>query len=571
MVKNMTQNTQSPDFCYFSNTENHYFFHFDNNDFKHKVNDFCDELRSHNILGAITAMETVDYLEPLKHIMYSIAPPFTVVLEHYYVDKSFRDSYYKHFSSSHFNVNRFSRRLSFFGGEVSEEEFFDNSIPAVDILTDLNDTNRESPRLVYYGSIVLNPLMTGALGRTLLDPRCLNLNKNNRLPIYMRLSEFKTHVYGRRLTVKAFPYRMQDGETTRCTEITLLNILEYYSNHYPEYRSALPGEVLAEEERHTNERVLPSRGINYATLSKLMSDFGFSPRLYERYSIDSFNSSLISPELKLKRWMYYCIESGIPVAVELGTGKIKENGHSVVCIGHGAIDTQNVRVAYKLGFRANGPRTYLNSADFYDTFVIVDDNDPVYNIRNYKQLSRYPELQLLSLAVPLHSRMCLDAPDIETPVLRILNDDKLGLEKWLKPGYIRENEAVVMRLFLASSHSFKSYRAGTLPNYEAKSYYIYTPMPRFVWVCELYKVNEYLNQNEDNGSNTIKAFAEIVIDSTTIPTAEFPTKGLLLVHYPGIVASRLPEDVYMGFEEMLEINNDAPFPGFRNNLTMISN
>ena len=114
VIDNMKEPICNSQFCYYRYTENNYFFYFDTNDFEHKVNDFCDELRAHNIIGANPTMETSDYLAPLKSIMKSIEPPYTVILEHYYVDKSFRDSYYRYFSSSHFNTSRFSRRLSFF-------------------------------------------------------------------------------------------------------------------------------------------------------------------------------------------------------------------------------------------------------------------------------------------------------------------------------------------------------------------------------------------------------------------------------------------------------------------------
>ena len=568
VIDNMKEPICNSQFCYYRYTENNYFFYFDTNDFEHKVNDFCDELRAHNIIGANPTMETSDYLAPLKSIMKSIEPPYTVILEHYYVDKSFRDSYYRYFSSSHFNTSRFSRRLSFFRGNVTEEEFFNHKIRCDSIQTAQKESDGAQQQLVYYGSVVLNPLMTGAIGRTILDPRCLNLHESGKYPVYMRLSHFKTRILGRTLKVDAFPYRMQDGETIRCAEVTILNLLDYYSNHYPDYRSALPGEILDEEERHSNERVLPSKGMSYAIMSKLMSNFGFFPRLYGRQSIDEFVASHITPEIKLKRWMYYYIESGIPVAVELGSDRAKDSGHSVICIGHGAFDRKKIKDAYNIGHKKDQKRTILNSADFYDSFIIVDDNLPVYNIQNYRQLSKHKELELMTLAVPLNRRMCLDAPDAEATVLSILNDDNLGLDKWIEKGYLEEGEAVLMRLYLASSHSFKKYRISTLTDIDLKAFYAYTPMPRFIWVCELYKVKDYLNQVEDS-TDVIKAFAEIVLDTTTVPTKENPSKCLILAHYPGKIAARLPEEAHMGFDEMGRVENDMPFPGFRNNLTKI--
>ena len=570
----MSELANNPSNHYSVDIENQIFFYFDSDDFSDKINAFCDELRIHNIGGANNSIETVDYLSPLKRIMRSITPPYTVILEHYYVDKSYRDSYYRYFSSGHFNAERSSRRLSFFQGEVSEEKFLDFKIPCVSIQDAQKEEFENKEKLIYYGSIVINPVMTGAIGRTILDPRCLNLQKKGSNSVYMRLSKFKTHIYGRSLKVSAFPYRMQDGETVSCAEVTFLNLLDYYSNHYPDYKSALPGEILDEEMRHSHERVLPSKGMSYAVMSKLMSSFGFSPRLYSRFSVDSFSGSLISPEIKLKRWMYYYIESGIPVAVELGTDRPKGSGHSVICIGHGGIDNntlrEKIRYAHKIGHKTDNNRVFLNSADFYDSYVIVDDNIPVYNIKDYTELSQYKDLKVASLAVPLNRRMCLDAPDAEDTVLTILNDSRLGLDRWIKKGYLKKNEAIIMRLYLASSHSFKGYRIRTFKNEDLKALYAYTPMPRFVWVCELYKFDEYFDLAGGKIKDTVKAFGEIVLDTTAVPTKEYSPKAIVLAHYPGYLLTLFPEDTYTGFNEMFEIDNDEPFPGFKNNLAEIT-
>ena len=565
----MSRNNRKTNNRYFTNTENEYFFQFGVNDFSQKVNDFCDGLRKYNIRGSTPSTNSSDYLKSLKDIMKSMKPPYTVILEHFYVDKSFRDSYYRYFSSSHFNSNRTSRRLSFFQGLISAEDFLNFDISCVDYEEMME--NSPQGKLVYYGSVVLNPVRTGAIGRTILDPRCLDLQKQDPSPIYMRLSNFKIHIYGRTLRVNAFPYRMQDEETTKCAEITFLNLMDYYSNSYPDYKNTLPGEILDMEKRHSYERVLPSRGMSYVVMSKLMYYFGFSPRLYDYRSVDSFPGSHITPQINLKRWLYYYVESGIPVAVELGSGKPKESGHSVICIGHGSMDKEKLKEAYELGHKDDKKsRTYLNSADFYDSFVIIDDNKPVYNIRKYDQLSQHKELKLASLAVPLNRRMCLDAPDAEATFLAILNDEKLGLDKWAKKGFLKKNEAVIMRMFLASSHSLKSYRVKTLKDKNLREYYAFIPMPRFVWVCELYKTEEYLDLKKvEKTTDTIEAFGEVVLDTTSVPTKENAGSAIIFCHYPGRIATRYPEDTQLGFSKMIEIDDDKSFPGFGNNLTKI--
>lgn len=124
-------------------------------------------------------------------------------------------------------MDRHSRRLSFIRGVVGFENFF--------------STDQEEQKGIgesFMGSCVINPLVSGAIGRTLIAPRWL-LGQGC-LPAYIRLSEFKIHVLGKEFSVRAFPFRMQDQETMRCTEVTLLNLLEFYSNSYNDYRSVVP-------------------------------------------------------------------------------------------------------------------------------------------------------------------------------------------------------------------------------------------------------------------------------------------------------------------------------------------
>ena len=84
-----------------------------------------------------------------------------------------------------------------------------------------------------------------------------------------------------------------------CAEVTLLNLLEYYSNSYNDYRIIVPSEIIENEQKHSHERVLPVRGITYPVLTKVLSEFGFSPRLYNISAIDSLNTRLQAERMNL--------------------------------------------------------------------------------------------------------------------------------------------------------------------------------------------------------------------------------------------------------------------------------
>lgn len=484
----------------------------------------------------------------LAQFLKKLPKPITVVQEGYHIDRSFRDTYYMYFSNQHFQIKRYSRRLSFFRGTYDVEKYFD-----------MSDAIGEELQRNFIGCCVINPLVAGAIGRTLINP--LYGLSDGKKTSYMRLSNFAVHIYGRTFTVRAFPYRMQDEETMCCAEVTLLNLLEYYSNSYNDYKVVVPSEIIEKEQKHSHERVLPARGITYPVLTKVLSEFGFSPRLYNISAIDSFKYSSVSREDELRRWLHYYIESGIPVAINLVPIGITGTGHSMVCIGHGDAKEELKRKAYKKRWLSWSEREnahpLINSADFYDDYVVVDDNQPIYHGRNFKNLSLYSDMRIENLAVPLYKRMFLDAPNAFATIRSLLHSKEFGINEWAKD-FLKQGENVIIRMFMASSRSYKKFRMNTLKGSFLKQLYTLIPMPRFVWVCELYRIDDY---------DDLLAFGEVVIDATSAPNRGH--RSLILMHYPKLVAYRNPDQTEVGFDEMAELMNDDLFPGYRENLDKI--
>ena len=119
-------------------------------------------------------------LEPaLKDIMSKIGYPLTVACEYYYVDKVFRDSYYKYFSSKHLELGRTCKRLSFFYGIIEQDTFYNHG------------NANEELQSCFVGTMVIKPLKIGKIGRTLLDPSKLNIPK-----CYIRLTCFVCKIHG---------------------------------------------------------------------------------------------------------------------------------------------------------------------------------------------------------------------------------------------------------------------------------------------------------------------------------------------------------------------------------------
>jgi hypothetical protein len=468
---------------------------------------------------------------------------FTIVTEDHYVDRVYRDSYYFYYSCKHFNYNRYCKRIFLFDG-FFEDDFI--NIPS------------ETLETIFIGSIVIRPINNRSIGRTLLNPSYF-LNK---LPCYLRLTLYNVTVYGKKLSISAFPYSMQDGETTSCAEITILNLLDYYSQTYPEYHYILPSEICKIAELNSYERRLPTVGLRYELLSKIFSEVGFYPRLY---------SSQKMHNLKFKRIMHYYIESGIPIA--LGIKVDSQNKHSIIGIGHGNLELSRLSSTINsiIDSYSGNVIWVCDVADIVDDYIIMDDNLPPYTICNcVERESTYNEITQKTLnlnsyeveymMVPLYKRMFLEAADAYDICMSILAHSELGIKNFI-PEIGSKDNPIVIRLFMASSRTLRKTRHSQFysTNKEAAYHYNEAIFPKFVWVCELYTITEYPQQS----------IGEIIIDATSSPEAK--TDSFIIIHYPNTICKRLPDSLQnheaINFETL---ENWTPFMPFNGNLNPYS-
>ena len=152
----------------------------------------------------------------------------------------------------------------------------------------------------------------------------------------------------------------------------------------------------------------------------------------------------------------------------------------------------------------------------------------------------------------------MDAVDAETIFRDLLYDDNFGFSVYSE-NILDENEKVIFRMFMASSKSLKNYRVANYNDIELKHYYASIPMPRFVWVCELYKEDEYFNSNDEK-----KAFCEYIIDATSAPSRG--PKSLILMRFPEYLAFRLPFQNDINMSQWLGLQTDPRFIGYSKNL-----
>jgi hypothetical protein len=469
---------------------------------------------------------------------------FTIVIENYYIDRVYRDSFYMYYACKHFEYKRYCKRLFLF------RDTFDENI--VDIPT-------EELEKRFMGSIVLRPMKNRAIGRTLLSPVYYLKGAES----YLRTTEYKVTMFGKKLHINAFPYSMQDGETTSCAEITILNLLDYFSQNYSGYHYILPSDICKIAEANSFERRLPTTGLRYELITRIFTESGFYPRLY---------MAEIMTGIKFKRIMHYYVESGIPIA--LGIDIDSTNRHSIICIGHGKLDKELLgsRITCVYDEQSKNRIWLIDAADIINEYYFMDDNKEPYYTYKWEQTPQnnvFKENDFLlggykpsCIMVPLYKRMFLEAVDAYDICTSILADSIIGIQNAYKVKDNNEEIAtrdnpLIIRLFMASSRSFKAKRISSFgdKNSKIREIYIETPFPKFVWVCELYTKETYLNQ----------AIGEIVIDATSAPNAK--VDSLIILHYPNIISRRMPEDILNGKEvELMVVNEWEPFEYYNQNL-----
>lgn len=452
----------------------------------------------------------------------------TIGVELIYIDRIYRDTYYHFFSGLHAEYPRICKRLVFFSGNLNFDNYFNLSKKCEEQYNKILNEFQNA----FLGSMVIRPLRTGAIGRTLLNPKAILGSSGE---YCLRTSQWNVDFMGMELFVNAFPYMMQDGVVASCAETTILLLMDYYSRQYNDYKFALPSAISQISMREKGTRAIPTNGLSYEAMSKILCEFGF-------YTIFDCNFNLVG---KLRSYLYYYIESGIPVIINMQKREEKtawsNTGHAALCIGHGKKNTKSMleNIEYEKGL------FYANTAMAFDGFYVMDDNLSPYSYYNY--ISKNPresgfnsmkkgngdEVTIDCYIVPLHKHMYMDASRAENIVMEILNtyDTKTKTMIYNPTTYFHTNEwgsfknPIIYRLFLASSRHLKQHRLSHVEDENARKLYFETPFPQFVWVCELYDTNGY-EKNLANG--------EIIIDATRCSRSSL-SNSVLMINYSGSV------------------------------------
>ncbi len=228
-----------------------------------------------------------------------------VLVEHGYVDKDYRSTFYNFYAKKGRQYRADCVRLHFFEDGVSYNE----------ARTDIAHIDGR-PQDHYFGYIVLRPTIVATLGRSVLSP-------NIRLGAHGRAiqSAHTVNLLGHQLPVWGFPSMAQHVDIAVCAHVSCWAILRYYSETFPQHREYLVHDITQLVAPFDPGGLVPSLGFNVDGAERVFQAAGCFPLI-----VGKRNSS--SDEAFYSQLLAY-LESGFPLFVAMYSEE-----HAIVAVGY---------------------------------------------------------------------------------------------------------------------------------------------------------------------------------------------------------------------------------------------
>ena len=228
-----------------------------------------------------------------------------VLVEHGYVDKDYRSTFYNFYAKKGRQYRADCARLHFFDGSVWYDE----------ARTDI-DSSDGRPQDHYFGYIVLRPTIVATLGRSVLSP---NIRRGARGSAIQ--SVHKVNLLGYQLTIWGFPSMAQHVDIAVCAHVACWAILRYYSQTFPQYREYLVHDITQLVAPFDPGGLVPSLGFDLEGAERVFQAAGCFPVIVGK---DNFSSD----EAFCSQLLAY-LESGFPLFVGMNNEE-----HAIVIVGY---------------------------------------------------------------------------------------------------------------------------------------------------------------------------------------------------------------------------------------------
>lgn len=490
--------------------------------------------------------------------------PVYIFFSEYYNDKFYSDIHSFHYATKYFPIPNVCSRFFLFDAERLKELYQGHQ-------TDISSA--------FIGSIVRRPLPGREIGRTLINPDYLfPTNDEGELKCNIWRNKYKLTMFGIPLTVWAFPYTMQDGEVATCAETTILNITDYYSQRYAEYRMAFPSTISEIVQRNSIVKSIPSSGLSYEMVSKVFVELGFSPVMYHTDRI----------KYRFGEFLHTYVASGFPVALGLEANDGESKGHSVIVIGTQNrlidADSQKREKAFselpvlRLPDKKTERTNYQALKGALDNlYIVMDDGRAPYACaeifdRDGDVYLRYAddqaEWKISIFLVPMGGEMLMDADSAINSFRYVLKSNEFGYTAYIQKlieqnkdipeitDYLAgdsNNNPLLTRIFLCPSKRLKEQRIREYRDdldWESMNMFQEVHLPRYVWCCELFTRPSYTDKKA-------QCVGEILIDANNVAAPDDYFQNIVWIKYPWKTACRPPNHDMKKLDDEMRESVDA--------------
>ncbi len=480
------------------------------------ISNIFKELDVVSTISGITGLsndnnEIDGYRNRIKELVDKLKDSIYVCIEYPYVDKMYRDAYYKYYATLNTKVDRDCIRVSLFDIKLTKAHF---SNP--DLTEEITKEN------VFLGFFIIRPTKRIRVGRSFINPLAF---KDNGL-IYCQ-SKSISHIHGISLETKGFPHSSQDGKMHTCAETSLWMLMEYFGTKYSYFRNVLPSDILNVLKKVTHERLLPSGGLTNMQMGYVLRKFGFGSKVYMRKTYAADFDKTINDY----------VESGIPILAYLQSRE-DNSRHAYLIVGHNTIKKEQQlkedwnKNHIELEVRSNKANIsivkVINSMNVYDKkYVIMDDNYPPYQMASIENPCGFYNLEtdssIVGVVIPLYPKVYLDNISARKLFHELLKDHYFG--------YKLGSKEIITRLLLTSSKSFKRFISEDEQlNPYSKYFILSSRMPKFIWLAEISTQFQFQN---------FKSTGFMILDSTSSENDDFE-ESLLFIFYSDRVIYKDP-------------------------------
>jgi len=406
-------------------------------------------------------INTSDDLATLeKHISFEYAPQVvsqrlsenlssaikSVLIEHNYIDKDYRSTYYNFYAKKGQSYRADCVRLHFFDETVTYDS---------NLLKLACPDNKLSHH--YFGYMVLRPTGIATIGRSVLSPTVRKGASG-----FIITADHKVHLLGHKLIATGFPSMDQHVDISVCAHAACWSILRHYSEKFNIYREFHTHDITLMAQHFNPGGLVPSKGLEVSHAERVLQAAGTFPVLV------SSTASTTDPDLPFYRQLSAYVDSGFPLFAAMHS-----ESHAIAVVGY---DWKKSTATTKAGMRF--------AWDEIESLVVIDDNYlPYLSVpKTTGKLYSVNDIDTFLVALPEKIFYPADAVDQLAPKIF-----KLTLIK------LPEKDGTIIRYFVTTGSALRRFMRDRESEFDPEliKTVMSLPFAQFIWVVEYSSESEW--------------------------------------------------------------------------------